>query len=98
MEELADLSYPAMHRPLIELVISWSLVWRPNYCTTEPPTNQFWRLNLESMQKNWFIKQKSKVVVVEIVAVAFAAEAASAVYIHCINPFAATNLAEFPLR
>jgi len=39
MEGWVDLSYPAMHRPGVELAISRSQVRRPNHNPTEPPDN-----------------------------------------------------------
>ena len=37
MEGWVDLGYPAMRRPGVELVTSWSQVRRHNHYTTEPP-------------------------------------------------------------
>ena len=37
MEGWVDLGYLAMHHPGVELAVSRSQVWRPNYYTTEPP-------------------------------------------------------------
>ena len=36
MESWVDLGYQAVHRPVVELAISRSQVWRPNHYTIEP--------------------------------------------------------------